>query len=627
MSAPRRLDAIFKATLAELQSLFASTEGSKQAPEVWIAIAERALSLGEPLLAYDVCRTGLSGSPDHVGLRQLEALALARSGATEHARELLEGLYHSESRDPKTTAMLARILKDQALQVALNPGSESRLGQSLRLYMEAYDAGAGTWAAINAATLAFVLDDKPFAIQLARRVKDECLSTGDEIATDAWRLATLGEAALILGNFEEAKSFYADAAQAGAGFGDRATMRRNARLVLGAPGGRDGVLDLLIPPPAIAIFAGHMQDAPDRPVARFPESVSPAAGRAIRKRLELDDVQIGYASAASGGDLLFHEAMLSLGRETHVVLAEPPLTFLQTSVRDGREEWVKRFWLVLKQAASVTIHSTSSSGDIGYAYNNWMILGLARLRANQVDGSLRALALWDGKSGLPGGTATAVADWQIFGQSVLWIEPPRSKSAVLSDWHETSREVQVDVPRALNSQRIVSMLFADAVGFSKLSDEQVPRFVESFLGLVAIVLDRQPEPALTRNTWGDGLYFTFATPRATGLFSLELCETIAKTDWAARGLPVDLSLRVALHCGPAHEVIDPVLKQRNYTGTHVSRAARIEPVTPPGRVYASQSFAALSACERITEFACDYVGRMPLAKKFGEWPTFNVRRL
>lgn len=181
------------------------------------------------------------------------------------------------------------------------------------------------------------------------------------------------------------------------------------------------------------------------------------------------------------------------------------------------------------------------------------------------------------------------------------------------------------VVRSIGSQRIVSMLFADAVGFSKLSDGSIPAFVQHFLGTVAKVMHRQDEQPLARNTWGDGLYFCFATPRAAGLFALELCETVRATDWTAFGLPAGLTLRIALHCGPAHEVIDPVIEQRNFTGAHVSRAARLEPVTPPGHVYSSQSFAALCASEAVKEFSCEYVGRMPMAKKYGEYPTFSVR--
>jgi class 3 adenylate cyclase len=101
---------------------------------------------------------------------------------------------------------------------------------------------------------------------------------------------------------------------------------------------------------------------------------------------------------------------------------------------------------------------------------------------------------------------------------------------------------------------------------------------------------------------------------------------ISGTEWAAKGLPKDLSLRIGLHAGPAYACMDPVTNRRNYLGTHVSRAARIEPVTPPGQVYASGAFAALARAEHVRDFRCEYVGQTPLAKGYGAFPTYHVRR-
>ena len=52
----------------------------------------------------------------------------------------------------------------------------------------------------------------------------------------------------------------------------------------------------------------------------------------------------------------------------------------------------------------------------------------------------------------------------------------------------------------------------------------------------------------------------------------------------------------------------------------------IEPVTPPGLVYASESFAALAAAEAATSFRCEYVGQTAQAKGYGTFPTYVVRR-
>ena len=71
----------------------------------------------------------------------------------------------------------------------------------------------------------------------------------------------------------------------------------------------------------------------------------------------------------------------------------------------------------------------------------------------------------------------------------------------------------------------------------------------------------------------------------------------------------------------------PVSQQTSYMGSHVSQAARIEPVTPPGQVYASQAFVALVASERARDFTWDYVGHLPLAKNYGTYAMYNLRWL
>jgi len=163
------------------------------------------------------------------------------------------------------------------------------------------------------------------------------------------------------------------------------------------------------------------------------------------------------------------------------------------------------------------------------------------------------------------------------------------------------------------------------VGFSKLTDEEIPLFVRHFLGLVGQLSEEAPRPPPMKNTWGDGLFFVFENVRDAGLFALELSERVCTTDWTSKGLK-GIGLRIGLHAGPVYACLDPVTRRENYIGAHVSRAARIEPVTPPGMVYASQAFSALAMADGVREFACDYVGQIALAKKFGTLPLYLLRR-
>src|SRR5262249_35244776 len=172
---------------------------------------------------------------------------------------------------------------------------------------------------------------------------------------------------------------------------------------------------------------------------------------------------------------------------------------------------------------------------------------------------------------------------------------------------------------------VVSMLFADAVGFSRLGETQVRRFVDSFLARAAETLRASVHAPMARNTWGDGLYLVFPDVEAAGLLALELLEATGSTDWREVGLPEDLDLRVGLHVGPVLRCVNPITGRVDHLGTHVSRAARIEPVTPPGEVYATEEFAAAAAARRVSAFVCEYVGQVPLAKLYGSFPTYHVR--
>jgi class 3 adenylate cyclase len=613
------------AEFREILAVYEGRDGNELAgdPDACASIVQRALASGEPLLAYDICAFGLGKAPHHLRLRQLQGLALARCGAAEQARQRLENLYSEGFRDEETLGILARTYKDLWSRQAHTSVGKKNLIRSQQLYEESYTRNGGYWSGINAATLASAAGDAARSNLLATQVRNECIALEEKPEDiSLWRSATLGEAALLLGDLTEARYRYTEALEK-AGLGDRASMYRNARMAIEGRKLDLSFLDEVFPTTTVAVFSGHRIDEEGRANCRFPESSGAAVFEAIKARLERSGVRVGYASAASGGDIVFHEAMLDLGSETHVVLPGPPEEFAAGSVASAGAHWLDRYNQVLRRAASVIVHSRSLSGNIGYAYNNWVALGLARSRARQLGGQVLALALWDGKPGLPGGTSDAVRDWLEYGEQVEWLAP----LDLGSPWKiAPGRPTIGSAGRSIGRQRIVSMLFADAVGFSELSDGRVLAFVDYFLGAVARVLREQEEPPLTRNTWGDGLFLCFATPRAAGRFALDLSDAVRTLNWSEFGLPASLSLRIALHCGPAHEVFDPVVEQKGFAGEHVSRAARIEPVTPPGSVYCSQSFAALCECEQISDFTCDYVGRMPLAKKFGEHPMFAVTR-
>ena len=628
----------------DVSSLYASWATRDQGlwsaqPKLYEEVARRLLRAGEPLLAYDVTREAALLWPHDAELQLLQALALARCRATGPANALLASRYAAGHRDEETVGLLARTYKDLWEEASDPTLKQQYLLRAQSLYSESFAGGRATryWSGINAATLQLLLGDVPAAAVTAREVQTICehalaaadLKPGDHY----WLEATLGEAALVQDQLETAGAHYGAAvALASKELGDLASTRRNARLILRARGRDPQLLEQWLPAPVVVVFTGHLIDAPDRPDARFPPSAEPAVFAQIKRYVGEVRAKVAFASAACGADILFLEAMLELGGEINIVLPSDMESFVQASVvPGGNENWVERFHRVVKAAKQVTYASQHAATEVYLAYANVLMFGLAKSRARGIEGQVRALAVWDGLPGAGGGTASAISRWRSCGQSVRGLDPltlkwqdygptpgPRAPS---DQWLSSQPDARPQEKRAL-----VSLLFADAVGFSKLAEEQIPQFVTHFLGPIAALLERSRHPPIVQNTWGDALYFAFNDIAAAGVLALQISELIRATHWPDFGLPQGLGIRIALHSGPAYPVVDPIIRQFNYTGVHVSRAARIEPITPVGAVYASQEFAALAEAVGVTEFVCQYVGVTPMAKSYGDFPTYQVRR-
>lgn len=152
-------------------------------------------------------------------------------------------------------------------------------------------------------------------------------------------------------------------------------------------------------------FTGHMIDLPGRTVPRFPPEAETDAARAIAKAVKRQASKrtIGFASAARGGDILFHEVAREAGVQTVIILPFGPEKFVETSVAGvSNGKWVERFWdLWNATPTGGRIVLNLDEGDAAYAACNEKTLSLAGEH-----GTFRLIALWDGKDdGGLGGTA------------------------------------------------------------------------------------------------------------------------------------------------------------------------------------------------------------------------------
>ena len=346
-----------------------------------------------------------------------------------------------------------------------------------------------------------------------------------------------------------------------------------------------------------------------------------------RVRAELDDLlsrrRIGdaYGSLASGADILAVEALLRHGAAVHVLLPFARDEFVETSVRPAGQEWVVRFERCVELAASVEVTCDSSylGDDALFGFASRVAMGQALIRARALTSEAVQLAVWDGLEGPSvAGTSHDVGVWRSAGLPSEVIEV-----------HGGSRRSPLPaVEGPMESRRpIRGVLFGDLQGFSALHDEQLFRFIDGPLQSIATVIRSFGDGIVRRATWGDAVFIAATDAVTIARCALALQEALASIDMAAYELPESLKMRVAVHVGPVVWAYDPVLEETDVFGRELTRAARIEPRTPPGEVYATRALAALLALVPDCGIVPHYVGRVPTAKGFETIPLYVLHRV
>jgi class 3 adenylate cyclase len=168
-----------------------------------------------------------------------------------------------------------------------------------------------------------------------------------------------------------------------------------------------------------------------------------------------------------------------------------------------------------------------------------------------------------------------------------------------------------------------AILFGDTVGFSRVSGRLARRYREVVLGGIAETL-RNYE-VLAANSWGDAIYLVLSDAAQGAQCALAIQKRVRAIDFAALGFPEPLNLRISVHFGPAFPGRDELTGAQTYFGSEVTFAARMEPVTPPGEVYATEQLASRLMLEPRHRISAEYVGQVALAKNFGAAPMYLLR--
>ena len=565
-------------------------------------VVSRLLEYSEPLLAFDLVSEALESIPGELNLVQLKGLSLARSGAAQKANAVFQELFDAGHRDEETLGNLARSYKS-LWETARNKEEASRfLSRALETYQLSYDLTGGYWSGINVAFLALMKGDSELAHLVASNVREDCRSqlAGFADATGKyWLLATIAEATLILGDVTDALKQYKSAAtQAGKKFGNLASTGRQAAKIAAKLGVDWALFSECFTVPQIIAFQSVEQFDCE------PHEFEIELNRTIERSLDLARPIIAFTLCEHPTNLQFLECVQQLGGETAAVLSSDE--FQSTTVDQQR---IDSLLAKCREVHRLGVQ-IAQGGDVESCYAERILAGLASMHARQfgVAPTLLTLAQVDKE-----GEKFALVDHPGLGRVVTPDNPPRAP-------HSQDAQIVSIEPT------IMSLLFADVKGFSRLKEKQLLRFAREFLSKVSEFMQENQAFPTTRHTWGDGLFLTFETVQAAGLFALNLADMVEKVEWESFGLPQDLSIRIGLHAGPVYECFDPISEKTTFMGIHVNHAARIEPITPPGNVYASEAFAALASEQQLLDFRCEYVGRTPLAKGFGMFSTYHVRQ-
>jgi hypothetical protein len=178
-------------------------------------------------------------------------------------------------------------------------------------------------------------------------------------------------------------------------------------------------------PRKVALFSGHMIDAPGRAKPRFPAEKEPIAARAIASTLADLDIgadDLAICGGACGGDLLFAEAALARGARLEVYIPFEEPAFLEKSVDFANSDWRARYFAA-KARASLHVAPRElgalRDGDDPYERDNrWMLDQGARFGADK----LNFVCLWNGEGGDgPGGTKHMMEEVEKAGGRSRWL--------------------------------------------------------------------------------------------------------------------------------------------------------------------------------------------------------------
>lgn len=642
----------------------------------WESAIRATLAEGHCFRAYDQCREALHDHPGELRLRLLAALASLRSGDVADAKAvvapLADELESTESRVRRLMTLLAAGKEGElahayevaallgrlaAPSIMVNAGAAELMADICREAWRRRGDHEDLRRASDMASRAFALEANGKRAFAAAVLAELCGRHEDALCFAAQAAALTGEIAvgeegfydwvrrgllaLLQGEHEAAMTAFAGAGAASRRqFALRMPLRRELAELAAAGLRIPAGVDAALPPPTVVLFSGPRVDLPGARLRCFPPELEAPVAADIVRQLEQMGAEIGYSCAAPGSDLLFVEAMFERDAEVNIVLPCAIDDFIEHRVRPAGGRWEKRFRNALKLASSVTLTTTDPLFDdyVVLQHNNRIIDGTARLRARTLGCKPYLLAVWDcNLPPTPGSVADFIDHWGDPARlRFIDLDELRTAAGMLTEPAPATTPTADHAEGAVAKRVVRAMLFADIVGYSKLREADLPGFWRYMDALAERMAASAPAPDLVES-WGDALYVVLENASNMAEYAYALVQVFAGLDSRAFGLPDALNVRIGLHAGPVFTGVHPLTGRAIIYGGQVNRAARIEPISRPGYIYASEQFvAALVAEESLradegagttaVDYAFEYLGTLELAKNYGRQAVYLLAR-
>ncbi|MFA5454957.1 MAG: adenylate/guanylate cyclase domain-containing protein [Sulfurimonas sp.] len=171
------------------------------------------------------------------------------------------------------------------------------------------------------------------------------------------------------------------------------------------------------------------------------------------------------------------------------------------------------------------------------------------------------------------------------------------------------------------------IVFTDLKGFSKLSEPEIRIFYSEVLPELASKIIHLKEESLVWNTWGDALVAIFEDETKIIELVFTYRDFFKNYDFKAKNIN-PIFPRIAGHFGRFEIIKDALLGGTNNAfGQNINTTARIEPITRPNEIYVTEDFKdRIEKSPNNIDINFDELGEIPLAKNFGTYNLFRLRK-